>query len=100
MATYTRSLMDKLYYEKGLKPWIGHSCEVRIDGTLISVTYITDDGKFAYSGSEQAPGIHTLKGNDDCDATLYGTEKSKIMYGGWKSGASIGLWKIILGISD
>jgi len=100
VPTYKRSLMDTLFYDKADEPWIGHSCEVRIDGSLISVTYITDYGKFVYSGSEQAPGIYTLKGNDDCDATLYGSEKSKIMYGGWKSGASVGLWKITLGLEE
>jgi len=93
-------MMDTLFYDKDVEPWVDHPCEVRIEGAFISITYIQEnDEKIVYSGSEQAPGIYKLKGTDECSATLYGSEKSKIMYGGWSGEGYGGLWKITLGIS-
>ncbi|ASG63592.1 hypothetical protein CEW81_14590 [Kluyvera genomosp. 3] len=92
--------MDTLYYDKKETPWIGHPCEVQIDGELITVSYTSDDEKITYTGYAQSPGIYLLKGTDDCSATLYGFEKSKIMYGGWSYEAHRGLWKITLGQVD
>ncbi|WP_347289862.1 hypothetical protein [Kluyvera georgiana] len=92
--------MDTLYYDEDEAPWIEHPCEVHIDGGLITVSYTSDDEKVTYTGYEQVPGIYLLKGTDDCNATLYGSEKSKIMYGGWSYAAHRGLWKITLGQVD
>ncbi len=100
MPIYKHSSMDTLYYDEDEEPWIDHPCEVQVDGGLITVSYTSDDEKITYTGHEQAPGIYLLKGTDDCNATLYGFEKSKIMYGGWSYKAHRGLWKIVLGQAE
>lgn len=100
MPIYKRSLMDTLYYDEDEAPWTDHLCEVQISEGLITVSYIYDNEKIIYSGYEQSPGIYMLKGNDDCTATLYGFEQSKVMYGGWSYEAHRGLWKIRLGHAE
>ena len=87
--------MDTLYYND--EPYVDHPCEVKIDDGLIEVSYTIDDGKFIYKGHEQTPSIYTLKGIDGCNATLYWSDKAKIMYGDWSQDGLRGLWKITLG---
>ncbi|ELQ6171430.1 hypothetical protein R2294_002803 [Cronobacter dublinensis] len=95
MPKFKNCLMDTLYYDEA--PWVDYPCEVSIEDGLISVEYVTEDGRFMYSGHEQTPGVYILKGNDDCDATLYWSDKTRVMYGGWVSQGYRGLWKITLG---
>ena len=94
MPKFNNSLMDTLCYDK--EPWVDTPCVVTIEDGLISVSYTTEEGQFIYSGHEQTPGVFVLKGNDRCIATLYGSDKTKIMYGGWHLDGYRGLWKITL----
>lgn len=95
MPKFSKSLMDTLYYDD--EPWVDHPCEVNIDDGLITVSFTTDEMRYVYSGHEQTPGVYILKGNDNCDATLYWSDKTRVMYGGWAVDGYRGLWKIILG---
>ena len=95
MPTFSNCLMDTLYYDDD--PWVDHPCEVSIVNGLISVSFTTDAMRYVYSGHEQNPGIFILKGNDNCDATLYWSPQTRIMYGGWTLDGYRGLWKITLG---
>lgn len=101
MPTFKNCKMDT-YYRTGEEPWLDWPCDVSFNDNLITVMYHNDSDRVIYSGYEKIPGIYILKGSDNCDASLYGSFETKILYGGWKMPSSIssGLWTIRLGIQQ
>ncbi|MFZ4217080.1 hypothetical protein ACEV6Q_04340 [Enterobacter ludwigii] len=99
MQTFKNCTMDT-YYRSGAEPDLDNSCEIVFEDKLIRVTYYYEGDKITYVGHEVTPGVYKLKGSDGCVACLYGTQETKVLYGGWHSPPYSGVWDIKLGASD
>lgn len=96
MPVWKNARMDNAYYDQRTA-LEDDSCEVRIDGEQIVVSYEDDDGVVLYKGKEHGLGHFQLTAPErDGKATLHRFEGSKILEGFWIEGGEKGFWRVTL----
>jgi hypothetical protein len=95
MTLWKHSMMES-YHASGEEK-TDTTCEVRIDGEKIVVSYDDDDGPSIYEGKQVAPGHFQLtlprkKGR----ATLHRAPDSEFLEGHWIESGYEGMWRIQL----
>ena len=100
MSYYKNAVSWNYYFDSAAAE--SASCEVRITGDQIVVSYETDEGHTVYAGSEKAAGHYILESESPAGrATLHRLPDSLILEGYWEEGGSKGMWRIQLGeVSD
>ena len=73
------------------------SCEVRINGSEIVVSYRDDSRWITYRGNEVAPGHFELSSDHGGKATLHRSPDSDWLEGFWIESPEEGMWRIELG---
>lgn len=96
MQIWNNCEMASLSYDASIEHF---SCEVRIDGKYIVVSYMEKGRATAviYKGTEHEPGHYELSNKDvKGRATLHRFNGSNFLEGWWQENGMQGMWRITL----
>ncbi len=95
MSVWSNSKVDILHYDGEVS--VNETCEVRIDGDSIVVSYEDAGGYTVYKGSVNGTGHFELEAPSvKGRASLHMFQGGKILEGYWVEDGSRGMWRITL----